>query len=67
MLEHSFTVPDKSSVFFNQIKYLVSSNCQSFTEDTTKDRLVFSIEFSSESKRKNFIEELNSRFPFINQ
>lgn len=64
MLDHSFTVPDRNSVFFNQIKNLVLSNSEDFTEIETKDGLVFSVEFSSETKKQNFIEELKTRFPF---
>lgn len=64
MIEHSFTVPDRTIPSFNQIKHLVMSNCQSFSETETKDGLVFVVEFSSEVKKRNFISELNDRFPF---
>ena len=67
MNNYSFTIPDSKERFNSEIKKLVLSYQEPFEEIPTKDGLVFSIEFSTDSQRIKFKQDLYAKFPYLYQ
>lgn len=61
----TFTLPESKEKYNSEIKKLVISYKCLYKEFPTKDGLVFSIEFPTDSLRIQFKEDLALKFPFL--